>query len=147
MNKDIIDNVKAESSVIYPTTDNAVYSDSVDAKGKIGQVFVLDPRDDSSAKSLAAHEFNDYDELNYTIQESDDDVSFSDISTDKYLPTDYDSDRPIENPDSGLQKIGCRDCKRYLRVKVEVDTANSFTKEELALIVMNFSEPTIKPAE
>jgi hypothetical protein len=119
MNKDINSLLEAKAGSLLAIRNTGgtltTYSASQDTKGFDAVNFALTPFDNTSG-SLVAYTYDQYDDVKVTVQESDDDATFTDVDDEKHLPTS-DTDRVL----AGLvNSLGAFGTKRYIRLKFVV---------------------------
>ena len=123
--RDLISNldIKATQKVLVKTaTDKLAYTDSIDTKG-MGKVGWLGTMQDTTSGTDVAYTPTIYDDISVTVQESDDDVTFTDLDSSKQLGKTA--------LDAYINKIGAVSCKRYLRLKITGTSLGTIANNKL----------------
>lgn len=119
MERDILSLLEAKAGTLLAIRKAGgamtTYSASFDTKEYSGVNFSLSPFDDTTGTPVA-YTYDAYDDIKVTVQESDDNATFTDVADDKHLPT-IDTDRVLSGT---VKQIGAIGTKRYVRLKFVV---------------------------
>lgn len=133
VSKNIINN----EVLVVAAAESSVTSSAIDTKDIDSICLAITPIDASS--TYAEHTITADDDIRFTIQESDDDDTYTAIDADQYLPTSGDyseaADRAVENGSEGAMKIGVLSTKRYLKIKFDTVALDSIANPNLLLSV------------
>ena len=137
--RDMISNVdlKATQKALLKTTgDLTVYTTSIDTKG-MRSVGWFGTMQDTTSGADVPYTPDSYDDIDVTVQESDDDATWSDLDSSKQLGK--------TKLDAYINKIGAVSCKRYLRLKIVANNLHTIATNKLKFDAYAMCEYLVRP--
>jgi len=143
MKRDIKSNLKIghDNGLLVKTeTDKTAYSTAIDTKGMKSLAIGLIPIDVDTGLFYTK---SAYDDVDLILQDSDDNVNFKDVDSEKQIgDLVFSSGSELD-----LQKIGLVSNERYVRVKAVGNTLGTLANNKLNLRLVYVSEMYERPVE
>lgn len=143
MERDIKSNLQVGykgNLLVKTATDKTAYSDAIDTKGCKGYVIGIVPIDSNTGLFYTK---NKYDDVELILQDSDDNVNFTDVDEEKQ----FGSRVFEESVHLDCQRIGLVSNERYIRLKVIGNHLETLGNNELILGLMCIGEKYERPVE